>query len=242
MSGTVSTLMAILAIVVFVIYVNHTINLMRISIAIKSVAQETRRAVRRAYPPASAYLPVQSPAFGRLRASWPSASPRGHRPPPGARTACCRASMPAQLVYLPRRHDCTFRMLASVGDYVSERQPVAEIHWRADGAPAGVPSDQEILRSFDVGPERTLLQDPSYGLRELVDVGAQALSSAVNAPTTAMQVIDRLEDILRQIADVPEPTGLVADDRGDVRLGPANDLMGRGPRPRAHRDRRYGAG
>ena len=40
----------------------------------------------------------------------------------------------------------------------------------------------------------------------------------MNAPTTAVQVIDRLEDILRQIAVLPEPTGLVADDRGDVRL------------------------
>ena len=40
----------------------------------------------------------------------------------------------------------------------------------------------------------------------------------MNAPTTAVQVIDRLEDILRQIAVLPEPTGLVADDRGHVRL------------------------
>ena len=96
-SGAVSTLMAIVAIVVFVIYVNHTINLMRISIAIKSVAQETRRAVRRAYPPASAYLPVRPPTFGGRRASWRSASPRGRSRPPGARTACCRASMPGSL-------------------------------------------------------------------------------------------------------------------------------------------------
>ena len=109
-------------------------------------------------------------------------------------------------------------MLAGVGDYVSEGQPVAEVHPQRDDAPAGAPGDEEILRSFDVGPERTLYQDPSYGLRELVDVGVQALSSAVNAPTTAVQVIDRLEDILRQIAVLPEPTGLVADDRGDVRL------------------------
>ena len=64
-SGTVSTLMTILAIVVFVIYVNHTINLMRISIAIKSVAQETRKAVRRAYPPTTAYTPVEPPACGQ---------------------------------------------------------------------------------------------------------------------------------------------------------------------------------
>jgi uncharacterized membrane protein len=217
-SGTVSTLMAIVAIVVFVIYVNHTINLMRISIAIKSVAQETRRAVRRAYPPESAYSPVESPAFGRLprlvafrKPQWSFAATRSAH-------GVLQGVDAAQLVRLARRHDCTFRMLAGVGDYVSEGQPVAEVHPQRDHAPAGSPGDEEILRSFDVGPERTLYQDPAYGLRELVDVGVQALSSAVNAPTTAVQVIDRLEDILRQIAVLPEPTGLVADDRGDVRL------------------------
>ena len=101
-SGTVSTLMAILAIVVFVIYVNHTINLMRISIAIKSVAQETRRAVRRAYPPAGAYLPVAAAHHRPVAARRGVPQARdGHWRPPGARTACCRASTP--------RSSCTLR-------------------------------------------------------------------------------------------------------------------------------------
>ena len=66
--GTISVLMTVLAVVVFVIYVNHTINLMRISIAIKSVAQETRRAVRRAYPPADCVL-ARADADGRPAAA-----------------------------------------------------------------------------------------------------------------------------------------------------------------------------
>ena len=99
-SGTVSTLMAIVAIVVFVIYVNHTINLMRISIAIKSVAQETRRAVRRAYRRRARTCPYSRPTSAGRRASWRSASPGGRSRPPGARTACCRAWMPRSLCAL----------------------------------------------------------------------------------------------------------------------------------------------
>ena len=217
-SGTVSTLMTILAIVVFVIYVNHTINLMRISIAIKSVAQETRRAVRRAFPPAGEYLTVDPPTFCQplqvVTFRKPPWSPAATRSAHGV----LQAVDASELVRLAQRYDCVFRMLAGVGDYVSEGQPVLEVCPRQVDAPLSVQSDQEILRSFDVGPERTLYQDPLYGLRELVDVAVQALSAAVNAPTTAVQVIDRLEDILRQIATLPESTGLVADDRGDVRL------------------------
>ena len=55
-------------------------------------------------------------------------------------------------------------------------------------------------------------------MRALVDVAAQALSPAVNAPTTAVQVLDRLQDFLRQMAPRTWPSGLFADRDGTVRL------------------------
>ena len=52
------------------------------------------------------------------------------------------------------------------------------------------------------GVERTIDQDPAFALRILVDVAIRALSPAVNDPTTAVQVIDHLEDTLG--ADRPD--------------------------------------
>jgi uncharacterized membrane protein len=75
-----------------------------------------------------------------------------------------------------------------------------------------------VLRSVSVGRERTLYQDPAYGLRQLVDIAAQSLSPALNAPTTATQVIDRLTDLLPRIAAAPDPTGLFADAEGRLRV------------------------
>ena len=49
-------------------------------------------------------------------------------------------------------------------------------------------------------------------------MAAQALSPAVNAPTTAVQVLDRLQDFLRLMASRPWPSGLLADETGTVRL------------------------
>ncbi len=68
------------------------------------------------------------------------------------------------------------------------------------------------MRAVDLGRERTLFQDPLYGIRQLVDIGTQALSPAINAPTSAVQVLDRLSDLLPQIAERPirlacSPTG-----------------------------------
>lgn len=82
----------------------------------------------------------------------------------------------------------------------------------------GGPTAKELLRTVDVGPERAVYQDPFYGVRALVDVAAQALSPAVNAPTTAVQVLDRLQDFLRLMATRPWPSGLFADETGTVRL------------------------
>jgi uncharacterized membrane protein len=63
-----------------------------------------------------------------------------------------------------------------------------------------------------------MYQDPLYGIRQLVDVASQALSPAVNQPTTAVIVIDRLEELLLRIARRPQPTGFFVDTDGVVRL------------------------
>jgi uncharacterized membrane protein len=49
---------------------------------------------------------------------------------------------------------------------------------------------------FALGRERTIEQDPAFALRILVDIAIRALSPAVNDPTTAVQVLDYIEDLL----------------------------------------------
>jgi uncharacterized membrane protein len=52
----------------------------------------------------------------------------------------------------------------------------------------------------------------------LVDIALQALSPAVNAPTTAHQVILRLTNLLAMIAERPQHSGAFADQDQHVRL------------------------
>jgi uncharacterized membrane protein len=63
-----------------------------------------------------------------------------------------------------------------------------------------------------------MYQDPLFGIRQLVDVASQALSPAINQPTTAVIVIDRLEELLLRIARRPQPTGFFVDTDVVVRL------------------------
>ena len=62
---------------------------------------------------------------------------------------------------------------------------------------------QEMARLFLVRGERTFVQDPNFGFRQLADVAVRALSPAVNDPTTAVQSIDRISDLLGLVGTAP---------------------------------------
>lgn len=59
------------------------------------------------------------------------------------------------------------------------------------------------------------LGDASFGFRELVDIAERAGS---NDPTTAIQAIDSVHDLLRRLASRPDPSGNFADEAGVLRL------------------------
>ena len=71
--------------------------------------------------------------------------------------------------------------------------------------------------------QRTIDQDPAFAMRMLVDIAIRALSPAVNDPTTAVQALDRLEELLVELHRRDPGPVLVLDDHG----GPA----GRVPAP-----------
>lgn len=74
-------------------------------------------------------------------------------------------------------------------------------------------------RAINLGPERTLNQDVAYGLRMLVDIGARTLSAGpFEDPTTAVQAIDRIHEVLRRIVLRPLHDGRYPDADGTVRL------------------------
>jgi uncharacterized membrane protein len=77
---------------------------------------------------------------------------------------------------------------------------------------------REVLRQVDIARERTLRQDPAYGLRQLADIAEKALSPALNDPTTAVQAIDRLHDVLARLGRRRLESGVYRDDDGRVRL------------------------
>jgi uncharacterized membrane protein len=69
-----------------------------------------------------------------------------------------------------------------------------------------------------MGEERTFEQDPKYAIRLLVDIAIKALSPAVNDPTTAVQALDQIEDLLRRLGSRRLEIGAVRDSDGKLRV------------------------
>jgi uncharacterized membrane protein len=83
---------------------------------------------------------------------------------------------------------------------------------------SGPLSAGELMRAIHLERERTFEQDPKYPIRLLVDVAIKALSPAINDPTTAVQTIDQIEDLLRRLAACELDDGYVMDGTGTLRL------------------------
>ncbi len=104
-------------------------------------------------------------------------------------------------------------MACGVGDTLVENTLLLQVH----GAKAAL-RESDLMRSIHCGFERTSEQDPKYPIRLLVDIAIKALSPAINDPTTAVQAIDQIEDLLRRLGGHDLDAGYARDEEGHVRL------------------------
>ncbi|HEX7165005.1 MAG TPA: DUF2254 domain-containing protein [Trebonia sp.] len=103
------------------------------------------------------------------------------------------------------------RYIPAIGDFIVTGAPLAT----GSGPP---PAAAALARTVRVGPYRTLEQDPAYGVRVLVDIAIRALSPAINDPTSAVQALDQIDDVLHRLAHRALGDGLLADETGTVRV------------------------
>jgi uncharacterized membrane protein len=119
----------------------------------------------------------------------------------------------AALVHLARQAEAQIEMECAVGDML----PDGAVMLRVLGDISPI-AEQALRRAVRLGPDRTFEQDPKYPIRLLVDVAIKALSPAINDPTTAVQAIDQIEDLLRRLAQHDLDVGRIADAQGVLRL------------------------
>ena len=114
------------------------------------------------------------------------------------------------LVRQARAADAVIVMDCAVGDALIEGAVLLRVY---GGRPA---LDARLGEAFGLASVRTFEPDPKYPIRLLVDIAIRALSPAINDPTTAVQALDQIEDLLRRLGRLE--IGAFAMERGALRL------------------------
>jgi uncharacterized membrane protein len=94
-----------------------------------------------------------------------------------------------------REHRRLVVLCRRVGDFVPTGVPLIQTY----GVASGPQTDDRLRKMIVLGDERTIEQDPAFAIRIIVDIADKALSPAINDPTTAVQALDHLSDVLRLI-------------------------------------------
>jgi uncharacterized membrane protein len=172
----------------FIYYIDHMAKAIKATSVMDRVAREAHAGIDRLFPE-----PVGRPA--------PPVSWRPSEPP----SRVVRA--PGGGVLSAVDQDRLLRAAAASSARVMELVPMVGEHVPWGGALFRVWSDEiaideeGLVKAIILTPERTTQQDAAFGFRRLVDLGLRALSPSVNDPTTAVQAIERIHDLLRHLLE-----------------------------------------
>ncbi|MEX2134889.1 MAG: DUF2254 family protein, partial [Acidimicrobiia bacterium] len=94
-------------------------------------------------------------------------------------------------------------------DYVAAGEVAATV-WPA----VDEPTEIALGRAIDLGRTRTIESDPSYGIRQMVDIALRALSPSLNDATTGADVVHHLTGPMRTLLLRDLPGRVAGNDRG----------------------------
>jgi uncharacterized membrane protein len=118
------------------------------------------------------------------------------------------------LVKLATQADAVISLEHRPGHFLVRGHRFATV-WPPEAAPL---VRQALGRAHIVGPVRTLSQDVSFGIDQLVEIALRALSAAVNDTFTALTCIDWLGENLCKIVTGWHPDRVHRDGRGFIRV------------------------
>jgi uncharacterized membrane protein len=205
LAGMLLVIALLVVSVVMFIFLIQRIGLLQINRMLGFTADQGRKIIEDLYPPFDT-PPCQGSA--------------GIAPSPHLKTLLHHGqpriiqevNIPA-LVEIARTNGFSMELVASVGDAVMEATPILRVFGVGDSIP-----EDRLRSAIRLGGERTFSQDPKYAIRLLVDIAIKALSPAINDPTTAVQALDQIEDLLIRLGRRRLEIGSFCDAAGGVRL------------------------
>jgi uncharacterized membrane protein len=194
------------SIAAFLYLIDYAARLLRPSSILRRVAEDGLAVIEHVYPKATGDM--GSPPTSRPTFLEPDQIIK-HK----GKGAILLATDFTSLVAEAKRVDGVIEFVPRIGDFVATGEPIFLVHR------SSCRSDERRLRgAVAFGSERTIEQDSTFAFRVIVDIGIKALSKAINDPTTAVQAIDQLQRLLRDLGGREFGNGQVVDEGGLLRV------------------------
>jgi uncharacterized membrane protein len=209
LSVWVAVVLAVASVAAFIHYIHHMAHAIQSSTVIHNVARATRGSLETLYPDGIGEDGARRTTSGAADLARTISADR-----PGT----LRLVDGVALLEAAARADVVAELLPAIGDFVPEGSALFRVHGAGRSDAEWDALEREIQGSVTIGAGRSMAQDATFGFRQLVDIAARALSPGINDPTTAVEAINELHDLLRRLGQKPFPRRERADQDGRLRL------------------------
>ena len=118
------------------------------------------------------------------------------------------------MVEAARRANAEIEVIFRPGQFIQTGEVLAKIY-----PAAAVPALKHLVAdAVHIGSHRVLVQDPEFGLYQIVEIAIRALSPAVNDTFTGVACIDCIGDALRILVSTTPYDGCWYDKSGELRV------------------------
>lgn len=192
--------LGVISAIAIVAYINHSLRRMQIDSVVRRIAAAAIKAIER-------------------HLEEVDTTPAEHGPPAHGESEAIRSETGGWVVAIDAEAalealppGATARIDVRLGEAVSVHDRIVTV-WPAP--PDSWHGSARLRRAVLTAPERSLELDPTFGMRQLVDIALRALSPGVNDPTTAVDVIHHLKTPVRTVllSDAPRRVFTGPDDR-----------------------------
>jgi uncharacterized membrane protein len=202
----VAFVLVLVSVAVFAHYISRMAQSIRVIRIVRRIAESTQASMDELFPADRSQRPEPRPESPPVELARVIAARGG-----GVVSSVDESELVGLAVHL----DAVIEVVPKVGDFVPRGAALLRL-WT--GRPIDSKRAEEMVHCVVIADERTVHQDPGFGVRQLVDIAERALSPGVNDPTTAVQVLDQIHDLLRTLATRSFPSGAHRDSAGTLRV------------------------
>lgn len=214
-SVTLAVLLAFGAFTTFAGFIAHVVSMLQPSSVISAVAKDAVSAIEGRYPAGPGKPEDEGEA---LRLAHQVAGRQEARPVRAEKSGFLTVVRAGAVISAATDAGVMVSQKICIGEYVLMGQTIAE--YRISG-PDAAPDDDfanQVRCAYELGDQRTLVQDIAFPVRQLADIALKGLSPGINDPTTAENAMDSLAAFLIEFTGSKRPSPVRVDEDGEPRF------------------------